>query len=130
MKKSDIKEVSTSRRKYLKDVRLKKIKIIFTQVMIVVVLIGLWEIMARLGKIDNFITSQPSRIVKTFANLSSNNLLEHLKITCIETLVGFTLGSLMGTIIAMILWWFPFISKVSEPFLVILNSLPKVALGQ
>lgn len=97
--------------------------------MIVVVLIGLWEIMARLGKIDNFITSQPSRIVKTFANLSSNNLLEHLKITCIETLVGFTLGSLMGTIIAMILWWFPFISKVSEPFLVILNSLPKVALG-
>lgn len=97
--------------------------------MIVVVLIGLWEMMARLGKIDNFITSQPSRIVKTFANLSSNNLLEHLKITCIETLVGFTLGSLMGTIIAMILWWFPFISKVSEPFLVILNSLPKVALG-
>ena len=129
MKKSDIKEVSTSRRKYLKDIRLKKIKIIFTQVMIVVVLIGLWEMMARLGKIDNFITSQPSRIVKTFANLSSNNLLEHLKITCIETLVGFTLGSLMGTIIAMILWWFPFISKVSEPFLVILNSLPKVALG-
>lgn len=129
MKKSDIKEVSTSRRKYLKDIRLKKIKIIFTQVMIVVVLIGLWEMMARLGKIDSFITSQPSRIVKTFANLSSNNLLEHLKITCIETLVGFTLGSLMGTIIAMILWWFPFISKVSEPFLVILNSLPKVALG-
>ena len=79
MKKSDIKEVSTSRRKYLKDIRLKKIKIIFTQVMIVVVLIGLWEMMARLGKIDNFITSQPSRIVKTFANLSSNNLLEHLK---------------------------------------------------
>lgn len=129
MKKSNIKEVSTSRRKYLKDIRLNKIKIIFTQVMIVVVLIGLWEMMARLGKIDSFITSQPSRIVKTFANLSSNNLLEHLKITCIETLVGFILGSLMGTIIAMILWWFPFVSKVSEPFLVILNSLPKVALG-
>ena len=124
-----IQRISESRKKYLKEIKLNKIKIVFTQILIVVIFIILWELMARIGKIDSFITSQPSRIMKTFANLSSNNLLEHLKITCIETLLGFFLGSTMGTIIAMILWWFPFASKVSEPFLVILNSLPKVALG-
>lgn len=89
----------------------------------------MWEILANTGKIDSFITSQPSRIFKTFLDLSSNNLLEHLKITCIETLVGFLLGTVMGALIAIILWWSPFISKVSEPFLVVLNALPKIALG-
>ena len=73
--------------------------------------------------------SQPSRILKTFLNLTSNNLLEHLKITIIETLLGFSIGVILGFIIAIILWWSPFISKVSEPFLVVLNSLPKIALG-
>ena len=81
------------------------------------------------GKIDSFIMSQPSRILKTFLNLTSNNLLEHLKITIIETLLGFSIGVILGFIIAIILWWSPFISKVSEPFLVVLNSLPKIALG-
>ena len=128
-KKLEKKLMSEDRKNYLRKKKFRKIEILATQILIVVAFIGIWELLARLGKIDSFITSQPSRIVKTFANLSSNNLLEHLKITCIETLVGFILGSLMGTIIAMILWWFPFISKVSEPFLVILNSLPKVALG-
>ena len=127
MKNKEI--ISCERKKYLRKIKIRKGEILTTQIFIVIAFIAVWEILARRGIIDSFIASQPSRIVKTFANLSSNNLLEHLKITCIETLVGFTLGSLMGTIIAMILWWFPFISKVSEPFLVILNSLPKVALG-
>lgn len=81
--------------------------------------------MQGLEKIDSFITSQPSRIVKTFLNLSSNDLGRHLRITCIETLVGFSLGTIMGVIIAIILWWSSFISKVSEPFLVILNATIK-----
>ena len=79
--------------------------------------------------IDSFITSQPSRILKTFINLFENKLLMHLGITCEETLIGFFLGVIMGTIIAIFLWWSDFLSKVSEPFLVVLNSLPKVALG-
>lgn len=122
-------EVSEERKKYLKSVKLKKAKILITQVAILAIIITLWEVMANIGKIDSFITSQPSRVLKTFANLSSNNLIEHLKITCFETIVGFLAGSLVGTLIAMLLWWFPFASKVSEPFLVVLNSLPKTALG-
>lgn len=121
--------VSEDRKKYLHKVKSTKIKIFITQISLIVAFIALWEILARTGKIDSFITSQPSRILKTFLNLSSNDLLEHLKITCIETIVGFSLGTAMGAVIAVILWWSPFISKVSEPFLVVLNALPKVALG-
>lgn len=121
--------ISEDRKKYLRKIKLRKIEILFTQIFIVIAFIAIWEILAQTGKIDSFISSQPSRILKTFMNLSSNDLLEHLRITCTETLVGFLLGTVMGAIIAIILWWSPFISKVSEPFLVVLNSLPKTALG-
>jgi len=127
MKKTE--NISVDRQKYLRKVKLRKIEILATQVLLVIAFIAIWEILAQTGKIDSFITSQPSRIVDTFMNLSSNDLLEHLKITCIETLVGFLLGTIAGVIVAIILWWSPFISKVSEPFLVVLNSLPKTALG-
>ena len=120
--------ISKDRATYLRRIKTRKLEILITQISIVIVFVAVWEILARLGKIDSFITSQPSRILDTFLNLSSNDLLRHLKITCIETLVGFSLGTIIGVIIAIILWWSPFISKVSEPFLVVLNSLPKVAL--
>lgn len=121
--------VSAERQRYLRKIKIQKAEVLAMQILIIVVFIALWEILARKGIIDSFIASQPSRIVKTFMNLSSNNLLEHLKITCEETLIGFGLGSVAGVLVAIILWWSPFISKVSEPFLVILNSLPKIALG-
>ena len=122
--------ISQDRKKYLRKIKNKtKIKILAVQIAILIIFIALWEILANTGKIDSFITSQPSRIFKTFLDLSSNNLLEHLRITCIETLVGFLLGTVLGALIAIILWWSPFISKVSEPFLVVLNALPKIALG-
>ncbi len=123
------KVLSEDRKTYLRKRKLKKVEILFTQIFIVIAFIGIWELLARVGKIDSFITSQPSRIFKTFMNLSSNDLLKHLKITLTETLLGFSLGVASGIIIAIILWWSPFISKVAEPFLVILNSLPKIALG-
>ena len=121
--------ISNERKKYLRKIKIRKIETLVTQILIIIVFVTLWEILARKGIIDSFIASQPSRIIKTFMNLSSNNLLEHLKITCEETVIGFGLGSIAGVIIAIILWWSPFISKVSEPFLVVLNSLPKIALG-
>ena len=124
-----INKISQERKKYLKNIRKNKVLVLVTQIMVLVGFLAIWEVLANNKIIDSFITSQPSRILKTFMNLSSNNLLEHLKITCEETLIGFGLGSIAGVIIAIILWWSPFISKVSEPFLVILNSLPKIALG-
>lgn len=119
---------SEERKKYLKKIRLTKILTLFTQITIAVAFIALWEILANKGVIDSFITSQPSRMLKTFMNLSQNGLLEHLGVTCYETIVGFLSGAILGVIIAIILWWSKFLSKVSEPFLVVLNSLPKIAL--
>ena len=91
--------------------------------------IVLWEILANIGVIDSFIASQPSRIVKTFLNLSGNDLLTHLGVTCFETILGFGLGAILGVILSIILWWSKFLAKVADPFLVVLNSLPKIALG-
>ena len=123
------KNISKDRQRYLRKIWIKKTSILLTQIGIVIAFIVIWEISANKGLIDSFITSQPSRILKTFMNLSENKLLMHLWVTCEETLIGFLLGVLIGTVIAMLLWWSDFLSKVSEPFLVVLNSLPKVALG-
>lgn len=125
----DEKNISKDRKKYLRKILTNKIAVITTQLVIVIVFIVLWEILANVGIIDSFIASQPSRIVKTFMNLSSNNLLEHVGVTCLETIIGFLSGTVLGVIVAIILWWSKFLSKVAEPFLVVLNSLPKIALG-
>lgn len=119
---------SQERKAYLRKQKIEKITIKIVQFSIIIGLILLWEILANKGIIDSFIMSQPSRIIKTFLNLSSNNLLEHIKVTCLETLIGFLLGTFLGAIFAIMLWWSKFFSKVAEPFLVVLNSLPKVAL--
>lgn len=125
----DKKEISLERKQYLKKIKKRKYLILLTQISILVGFLALWEFLANKNIIDSFITSQPSRILTTFLNLSSNDLLKHIWVTSYETIVGFLLGTVLGIIIAIILWWSNFLSKVSEPFLVILNSLPKVALG-
>lgn len=123
------KEISVERKKYLSNLKKNKILILVTQILILIGIIAVWEILANKNIIDSFITSQPSRILKTFINLKSNDLLMHTKVTVYETIVGFGLGIILGIGIAIILWWSKFLAKVSEPYLVVLNSLPKVALG-
>lgn len=56
-------------------------------------------------------------------------MIHHLAVTCFETIIGFATGAILGVFIAIILWWSKFLSKVADPFLVVLNSLPKIALG-
>lgn len=121
--------ISEERKKYLESIKRKKYLILLTQILILTTFLGIWEWMANKNIIDSFITSQPSRIFDTFMNLSSNDLLKHIGVTVYETIVGFLLGTILGIIIAIILWWSDFLSKVAEPYLVVLNSLPKVALG-
>ena len=125
----DKKAISKDRRVYLRKQKMNKVAILTVQILLVVGFIALWEILANLGIIDSFIASQPSRILKTFMNLSNNDLLTHLGVTCFESIVGFGLGAVLGVFIAIILWWSNFLSKVADPFLVVLNSLPKIALG-
>lgn len=120
---------SKERTVFLKNQKQRKQMILFWQIGILVFLIAIWEISARVGLIDSFILSQPSRIMKTYINMAQNGLIMHIGVTVYETLVGFVLGVITGTILAIILWWSSFIAKVCEPYLVVLNSLPKIALG-
>lgn len=121
--------VSIDRKQYLKKIKIKKITILFFQIAILLSFIVLWEILGDLEIIDTFIMSQPSRILETFINLKSNNLLTHIAVTTYETIIGFLIGTVLGTIIAIVLWWSDYLSAIFEPYLVVLNSLPKVALG-
>ncbi len=120
--------ISVERRKYLKKIRRNKFLVLFAQMFILVAFLGLWEVLANQGVVDSFVTSQPSRILKTFLNLSSNDLVKHILVTTYETVIGFLIGTSLGVFIAIILWWSKFLAKVFDPYLVILNSLPKVAL--
>ena len=121
--------ISEDRKKYLRKITWNKIAVLTRQILLLIAFIAIWEILAKINVIDSFITSSPSRIFKTLMNLSENDLMRHLGVTAIETLIGFLSGTFLGVMIAIILWWSKFLSKVAEPFLVVLNSLPKIALG-
>jgi NitT/TauT family transport system permease protein len=124
------KTISNEHARYLSRLKREKLTIRFTQLLILLLIFGLWEILAQAGIIDPFITSQPSRIIQTVENLYAQGVLfQHIGITCLETIIGFLLGTILGVLIAIALWWSDFLAKVSEPYLVVLNSLPKIALG-
>lgn len=121
--------VSPERASYLHKRRMRRIAVNVCRVSIVTVFIALWEILARVGVIDSFIMSQPSRILRTLLNLRSSSLHVHIAVTCFETCIGFLLGVILGNLLALLLWWSDFLTRVAEPYLVILNALPKIALG-
>jgi len=125
-----IKKFSKSHYDYLKRYRTKKILVVLTQITILVGFILGWELLSKYEIISSFFFSSPSKIVETIGELYSNGeLFYHAKITLGETLIGFSIATLIGFVVAFILWYSDFLRKVLEPFLVVLNSLPKIALG-
>lgn len=93
-------------------------------------IIGLWELFAQIQLIDPFISSSPSKIILTIENLiTENNLFYHIGVTLFETIAGFLIAVFSGFIIALLLWWSEKLRRVLEPYIVVLNSLPKIALG-
>ena len=121
--------ISKSRMIYLKKVHRNKIIIRICQFAILFFTIFVWEAGARFGLIDSFIMSQPTRVFATIANFRSNNLLQHIGITFLETIIGFAAGAVIGIILAFLLWRSKFLAKVCDPYLVVINALPKIALG-
>lgn len=115
---------------FLKKIKRRKRAILLTQILIFVIAMLLWEIAARLDWIDTFLTSYPSGIWNLFIKyVNSGTLFNHIGISVTETIIGFISGTILGIIIAILLWWSDFVSKVLDPYLVILNSLPKTALA-
>lgn len=121
---------SKERLKYLKKRKKEKIIVFSMQILLFIAFIFLWELFARLKIINTFLTSSPSKIITTLVNLyNTNNLFNHISITVYETILSFVLSIFIGIFIASILWWNNLLSKIIDPYLTILNSLPKVALG-
>ena len=115
---------------YLKKIKLNKFLVRFTQVLIIAFLLFLWQIAANLGWINTFISSSPKAVINTIINLfNDGSLIHHISITFYEVIISFILGVLIGIFIATLLWRFKFLAKVLDPYLTVLNSLPKVALG-
>jgi NitT/TauT family transport system permease protein len=122
--------MSKGYKEYLNKNKRYNILIVSIQILIIISFLFLWEYGARKELIDSFITSSPTEIIETIINLiKSNNLFNHIIITIIETVISFVLGTLIGIIIASILWYYKTLAKVVDPFLTLINSLPKIALG-
>lgn len=117
-------------KKYLRKLKLDTIKVIFIQILILILFITLWQILSDNKIINSFLCSSPKKIIQTIINLyNSNDLIIHIWVTLKEILISFLIGSLIGIFFAAILWWSPFLSRILDPYLTILNSLPKVSLG-
>lgn len=123
-------EHSPAQKQYLLRVKREKNLIRVSRTLLFLGFLILWEISARLGWIDSFIFSSPSEIWMTFLRmLKDQSLFTHIGITLAETLVSFVFTVLLGIGTAVLLWACPRLSRVLEPYLVVLNSLPKSALA-
>lgn len=122
--------LSSEHLKYIKSIKKRNRNIQLSRVFILIFILCLWEIAGDLKWIDPFLISTPSRAFKSFLKIySEGTIFKHIGVTCYETILGFTIGTLLGIIIAILLWWFEFASKVLDPYIVVLNALPKVALA-
>ncbi|MBR6801333.1 MAG: ABC transporter permease [Eubacteriaceae bacterium] len=115
---------------YLRELKRKNIAINLIRISLLVAIIILWQIAADMKWINSVITSSPKEIILTIHSLiSDKTLFRHIGYTLFETLTGFSLATLFGIILGSALWAFPVASRVMDPYLVVLNALPKVALG-
>ena len=121
---------SDEHKNYIKSVRREKYFVIFTRLVILIAFFSFWEIAGRLKWIDSFLTSTPSKMYASLMQIyAEGTLLYNIFITCFETIIGFVLGTILGAFIAILLWWSNFVSRVLDPYLIVLNALPKVALA-
>jgi NitT/TauT family transport system permease protein len=123
-------KVNLLHKDYLHSLTIEKRWVRFYQVIIFLVFFTGWEISSQKRWIDPLLFSSPSKIWNLFLEkFQDGSLLSNLGVTLTETIFGFILGTLLGTLLAALLWWSPMFSKIIDPYLVILNAMPKVALG-
>ncbi|MFW6016053.1 MAG: ABC transporter permease [bacterium] len=115
---------------YLYKIKSRKITIRLLQIIMLISFFAIWELLGYYEVINTFLMSQPSKIYNLIIKMiNTGELFQHIKVTLMENLTGFSIGTFFGTLISIILWWSDYLYKFLEPYLVILNSIPKVALG-
>ena len=124
------KEMSVGYQNYLRSIKVEKIKVLIMQLVLLVAILVLWEVLANKGVISTFLFSKPSEIYDLFMRYMENGKLWiHVKTSVYETMLGLIIGTVGGVLVAILLWASPRLSKVLDPFLVVLNALPKTALA-
>lgn len=122
--------MSKEHKMFLRKKRFEKIIVFFFQIFILVFFLLIWELSSKYKIINPFIFSSPSKIVLTIKNLFINyHLIHHILTTLYETLLAFVLGISLSFVMAILLYEFKILNKIFDPYLTMLNSLPKVALG-
>ncbi len=115
---------------YISSLKKEKRLVRFYQLIIFLVFFSCWEVASRQQWIEPLIFSAPSKVWMLFiAKVQDGSLLLDLSVTLGETILGFLIGTILGTVLAAILWWSPMLSKILDPYLVVLNAMPKIALG-
>lgn len=131
MNRQDSKQLALRLREayQIRKTRLQR-RVLAVRIVLLIAFFALWEIAGQLKWIDVLLFSYPSKIARLiWDQLIDGTLLPHIGTTVLETFVGFVLGTALGTAAAAVLWWSPFLARVLDPFIVVLNSMPKVALG-
>ncbi len=115
---------------YIKKQKREKRIVCFFRLLIIVSFLIIWELLSRFELINTFLSSSPTEVIKTTIQLfNDNTLFLHIGVTVYEVIVSFLIATIIGFIVATILWSNKIIAKIIDPYLTILNSLPKVALG-
>lgn len=115
---------------YLKKEKKNTLTIITSQILIFITFIIIWELLSKLEIINTFLYSSPSKIITTIIKLINNKeLFKHINITLCEVFISFSLSTILGILIATLLWFNKRLSLIIDPYITIINSLPKVALG-
>lgn len=122
--------MSAEHKRYVKKLKIRHAVIWVLRIGLLAAFLGIWELVAHYRIVDPFIISSPSRIVRLIGELyRENNLFPHILASLYETVLGFVIATVLGSLIAMALWWSKGLRDVLEPYLITLNSLPKIALG-
>ncbi len=117
-------------KKLQRKIKMAKIRTIIMQILIVVSFFLLWELCSSVGILNEFLFSKPSKIFKLLViYINNNQIWKHIAISLYETILGIVIGSTAGIFIAILLWYNRRIAKLLEPFMVVLNALPKTALA-
>lgn len=115
---------------YLRKKRRRRRYIIFAQISIFILVITSWQVASKNYWIDPLIFSSPIKVSQLIiSKMGDGSLLFHLRYTVFETILGFILGTIGGIILASLLWSSKRLASIFDPYLVVFNAMPKVALG-
>lgn len=122
--------MSEEHKLYIKQIKRQKVFIKLSQISLLILFLVLWELLSRFNIINSFIFSSPTKVIETLINLiRDNNLFNHVLTTSLEVLISFILSFIIAFLLSLLLYSFKTLKHILDPFIVAINSLPKIALG-